>query len=84
MELLCSEKVCQLHWDFFPECLEKYFQYQEQTTIVFQIRGVFLRIKDFANRRHSPKKLMKIREITQNGPENFKKIQANKLVKSNI
>ena len=54
VEILCWEKVCKLHWDLFQECLEKYFQCQEQTIIVFPIRGVFLRLKDFANRHHSP------------------------------
>ena len=55
VEILCWEKVCKLHWDLFQECLEKYFQCLEQTIIVFPIRGVFLRLKDFANRHHSPK-----------------------------
>ena len=55
VEILCWEKVCKLHWDLFQECLEKYFQCQEQTIIVFPIRGVFLRLKDFANRHHTPK-----------------------------
>ena len=54
VEILCWEKVCKLHWDLFQECLEKYFQCLEQTIIVFPIRGVFLRLKDFANRHHSP------------------------------